>query len=399
MGLFKKKKTSALTPPKDVGGESSIPTTKKTKKKFGFLKSNKESKDSNKPVAKESLSPDRTIATQERDVHEDIIHDEEGAYEADLGDIPRSISTPTLLDEGELLPPATPGSTKRDEEDSLGSPCETALKHQQAMKNNCAADTQQADAVAAAERAETIANLTSIIANTTPSLDHMAHYIQALSTSTSPDPSGDLPSRALRCLFSLSEHASHKAQRIDMVKGVEQATENDATEEKKEENEETSNKNGTSTPSLIPTLLSFLKRCPRDSSEQYLTLLVLNNLSIPTQNKRPIALQHGGAKTLGRLLCEDPGCHLLVIIIVNLTFGNEVLNRDLLSMSGTSVREAGVGGGVDVDNDAHDGGGSKTFLSCGGDVQLVDSLGYALLVSYSAVARRGYTPYICIHSI
>ena len=102
---------------------------------------------------------------------------------------------------------------------------------------------------------------------------------------------------------------------------------------------------------LIPALLSFLRRCPRDSSEQYLSLLVLNNLSIPQSNKRIIALECGGAKLLGRMLCEDPGCHLLAIVIVNLTFGDAELNRDLLSMGG------------------------------GGEVQLVDCLGYALLVS------------------
>ena len=52
------------------------------------------------------------------------------------------------------------------------------------------------------------------------------------------------------------------------------------------------------------------------------------------------------------MLCEEPGCHLLAIVIVNLTFGDEELNRDLLTM--------------DAD---------------GGDLQLVDCLGYALLVS------------------
>jgi hypothetical protein len=51
------------------------------------------------------------------------------------------------------------------------------------------------------------------------------------------------------------------------------------------------------------------------------------------------------------MLCEDPGCHLLAIVVVNLTFGDAELNRDLLSMGG------------------------------GGEVQLVDCLGYALLVS------------------
>ena len=61
---------------------------------------------------------------------------------------------------------------------------------------------------------------------------------------------------------------------------------------------------------------------------------MLNNLSIPKANKRVIALDCGGAKLLGRMLCEDPGCHLLAIVIVNLTFGDAELNRDLLSMGG-----------------------------------------------------------------
>ena len=36
---------------------------------------------------------------------------------------------------------------------------------------------------------------------------------------------------------------------------------------------------------LVPALLQLLINCPRGSSEQYLTLLVLNNLSIPDENK------------------------------------------------------------------------------------------------------------------
>ena len=54
------------------------------------------------------------------------------------------------------------------------------------------------------------------------------------------------------------------------------------------------------------------------------------------------------------MLCEEPGCHLLAIVIVNLTFGDEELNRDLLTMD-----------------------------AAGGDLQLVECLGYALLVSLS----------------
>ena len=37
---------------------------------------------------------------------------------------------------------------------------------------------------------------------------------------------------------------------------------------------------------LVPALLGFLRRCERGSSEQYLALLVLNNISIPSDNKR-----------------------------------------------------------------------------------------------------------------
>jgi hypothetical protein len=68
---------------------------------------------------------------------------------------------------------------------------------------------------------------------------------------------GDKPARALRLLFSLSEHCSD--DRIKMV---------------------------SDNPDLIPKLLSYLEQSDRGSSEQYLTLLVLNNLSIPGANKR-----------------------------------------------------------------------------------------------------------------
>ncbi len=63
--------------------------------------------------------------------------------------------------------------------------------------------------------------------------------------------------RALRSLFALTEHNSEN--RIEMVHGGDQ--------------------------SLVPTILDFLERCEIGSSEQYLTLLVLNNISIPRENK------------------------------------------------------------------------------------------------------------------
>ena len=65
---------------------------------------------------------------------------------------------------------------------------------------------------------------------------------------------------------------------------------------------------------------------------------------------KPIAIEHGGAKVLSRLLCEDPSCHLLAIILVNLTFADGELRRELVSSHW--------------------------------DVQLVEALSYALLVSF-----------------
>ena len=43
-----------------------------------------------------------------------------------------------------------------------------------------------------------------------------------------------------------------------------------------------------------------------------------------------IALDYGGARILSRLLCEDPSCHLLAIVLVNLTFSGMDLRRTLL---------------------------------------------------------------------
>lgn len=80
---------------------------------------------------------------------------------------------------------------------------------------------------------------------------------------------------------------------------------------------------------LVPVLLSFLQRCERSSSEQYLTLLVLNNISIPCENKRLIAIDYEGAIILSRLLCEDPSCHVMCIILANLAFSDGNLRKQL----------------------------------------------------------------------
>jgi hypothetical protein len=90
-----------------------------------------------------------------------------------------------------------------------------------------------------------------------PTMDMLPDLIRVLQISE--ETSSDKPARALRLLFALSEHG-YTENRTDMVRA-------DGGQ-------------------LVPTLLGFLERCQRSSSEQYLTLLVLNNISIPTENKR-----------------------------------------------------------------------------------------------------------------
>ena len=113
------------------------------------------------------------------------------------------------------------------------------------------------------------------------------------------------PARALRMLFSLSEHNSlHEINRIRMVRE--------------------------SQGQLVPVLLQFLSRCRPTSSEQVLALLVLNNVSIPSENKRLVAIQYKGGKVLSRMLCQDPSCSLICIILVNLSFSDSVLRNQLV---------------------------------------------------------------------
>ncbi len=86
---------------------------------------------------------------------------------------------------------------------------------------------------------------------------------------------------------------------------------------------------------LLPVLLQFLQRCESGSQEQYLCLLVLNNLSIPDENKRIIALDCRGVHLLSRILCENPSCHLVAIILVNLTFADGDVRKELIRQDGT----------------------------------------------------------------
>jgi len=178
----------------------------------------------------------------------------------------------------------------------------TASNRQNNNNNNNNAVTTTKQQPSAAAAAAAVATTTT----TDPTLEHIPQLLQDISDDDDDTGTGgDKPARALRMLFSLSEHASN-GNRTHMV---------------------------LVTKRLVPTLLQFLQDCTCGSSEQYLALLVLNNISIPSPNKRTIALQYGGAKILARLLCDDPSCHLMAIILVNLTFCDAELRRDLADPS------------------------------------------------------------------
>mmetsp|Transcript_3767 Transcript_3767/g.5782 ORF Transcript_3767/g.5782 Transcript_3767/m.5782 type:complete len:363 (-) Transcript_3767:87-1175(-) len=139
-----------------------------------------------------------------------------------------------------------------------------------------------------------------------PTMELVPEYVKSLATAA--DAASEEAASALRALFALSEHnnnASTSSNREELVHAAE--------------------------GQVVPTLLDFLRRSERNSSEQYLALLVLNNVSIPAENKKMIAVDCGGAHILSRLLCEDPSCHLMAIILVNLTFADAELRRDLVS--------------------------------------------------------------------
>ena len=165
----------------------------------------------------------------------------------------------------------------------------------------------------------------------TPSIEFVPDYIDSIRNNTisnedpnhtSNDVNNEEAAAALRALFTLSENSSQKSNRTALVHDYHE---------------------------LIPVLLNYLSRSARNSSEQYLALLVLNNVSIPAENKRMIAIECNGAHILARLLCEDVTCHLMAIILVNLTFADSDLRRELVAPNSP--------------------------------IQLVDALCYALLVS------------------
>ncbi|GAX26806.1 hypothetical protein FisN_9Lh075 [Fistulifera solaris] len=77
---------------------------------------------------------------------------------------------------------------------------------------------------------------------------------------------------------------------------------------------------------LLPVLFSYIDSA--DGVYIQTALLVINNLSTVAENKQPLAMQ--GAAILARVLARDPSCHLAAIILVNLTFCDAELRRDLV---------------------------------------------------------------------
>ena len=416
MRLFKKKKKNSSGGIAIGGTESGsfveLVTTKKGEGATNTQKkSTKRSQKKKKKKKQQQSSPTRSVrelnATLPLSSDDDDDDDDDEISSVDLGDIPRSISTATQSSPedsssnssrsgGYVLPPPAPRTPNRqdgrnDDEDSIGSPCE-AMRRMNAVERRerkCSSSNNQEKNQEGVECALTkpppllstkklAAKLSA--SQSSPSIHLLPEYISALTEVHSPDPSADLPSRALRALFALSEHASSHDVRVAMVRdgvlannqkggGVggggkgKKKVHKIVAAAKDDINNNNNNNNFDITIKkkagpLIPTLLTFLQRCPRDSSEQYLTLLVLNNLSIPMENKRLVALECGAANVLGRMLLEDVGCHLLVIIIVNLTFCDVDVRKSLLL------------------GERHDGGSGED-----GEVQLIDCLAYALMVS------------------
>jgi hypothetical protein len=195
----------------------------------------------------------------------------------------------------------------------------------------------------------------------------LPHLVQTLQTSSTVTCDG--VSHTLRRLFALSEYTS------SAMKGGGMTTSSTCTVTTEYESlEETRKKMVTDSSLLVPALFHFLIRCyvedtsPSSISHQniaseylnrirrskeernkskrtishpvsmYLALLVLNNLCIPNDNKRYIAFQCHGVDIICHLLCYDPSCRMLAIVLVNLTFGTNVqFQHDLLFQNETNA--------------------------------------------------------------
>ena len=157
--------------------------------------------------------------------------------------------------------------------------------------------------------------------------EHLPDLILDLDTAV--QTSADRPNKALRMLFALSEHTGNN-------NNANNNSNNEPSDQNRIQMVSALNQDNAGR-SLVPTLLNFLKRCEPNTNEHTLTLLVLNNISIPQANKRMIAIDHDGAKILAKLLCEDPSCHLLAIVLVNLTFTGAEIRKELISPSSSAA--------------------------------------------------------------
>ncbi|CAJ1950610.1 unnamed protein product [Cylindrotheca closterium] len=134
-------------------------------------------------------------------------------------------------------------------------------------------------------------------------MDQLPHLLKDLEDGT--DETRVKTSKALKMLFALSEHPESR-NRIEMVRYD----------------------NGR----IVSALLNVLCRSTQKSNEKYMALLVLNNISIPAENKQVIAIVHDGGRVLSKLLCDDPSCHLIAIILVNLSFADTEVLEELVSL-------------------------------------------------------------------
>jgi hypothetical protein len=195
-------------------------------------------------------------------------------------------------------------------------------------------------------------------------LPHLVHDLQTAPTTTS-----DQAGQTLRRLFALSEYSSSVFTGSSSFSDLESLT-------------KTRNQMITE-QSFIPTLFYFLVRCYNEEkapsslissvetnpdgrksfktalhpATMYLALLVLNNICIPAENKRYVAIHCHGVQIICHLLCFDPSCRMIAIVLVNLTFGtNTQFQQDLMFQRSM--------------NDAHPI-----------DTELLSSLAYALCVA------------------
>lgn len=143
------------------------------------------------------------------------------------------------------------------------------------------------------------------------SIDQLPHLITTLKTCR--HTYSKESAQALQTLFAISEHTTlHEINCIRMIREADSQ--------------------------LVPTLLDFLHRCEPSSSEQYMALLVLNNVSVPKENKKLVGLDHDGLFVLTRLLCRYPDIPFISIILVNLSFCDGALMKEIVDDKNNEIQ-------------------------------------------------------------